>query len=58
MGMEVGTKKLGNRLTCRPCKGDEIDFKVSAVQTQDVGICAICEKRLLIWTHSFQLACV
>ena len=46
----MAMEKLGNRLTRRPCKGDEIDFRVSGAQTQNAGICRTCKNRLLIFT--------
>ena len=37
-------KQLGNRLTRRPCKGDEFEIRILEAQRQDAGICITCEK--------------
>ena len=42
--------KQGNRLTRRPCKGDEFEIVISEAKRQNAGICGTCQKMFAIWT--------
>ena len=36
--------ELGNRLTRRPCKGDEFEIVIFEAKRQNAGICGTCQK--------------
>ena len=42
--------KQGNRLTRRPCKGDEFEIVISEAKRHNAGICGTCPKMFAIWT--------
>ena len=42
--------ELGNRLTRRPCKGDEFEIVIFEAKRQNAGICGTCQKMFAIWT--------
>ena len=42
--------KLGNRLTRRPCKGDEFKILIFEAKRQNAGICSSRQKRFATWT--------
>jgi len=37
-------RKQGNRLTWRPCKGDEFEILIFEAKRQNAGICGTCSK--------------
>ena len=39
----------GNRLTRRPCKGDEFEIMIFEAKGQNAGICGTCQKMAFIW---------
>ena len=40
----------GNRLTRRPCKGDEFEILIFEAKRQNVGICRSRQKMFATWT--------
>ena len=46
----TSTGKLGNRLTRRPCKGDEFEILIFEAKRQNAGICRSRQKMLATWT--------
>ena len=46
----TSTGKLGNRLTRRPCKGDEFEIPIFEAKRQNAGICRSRQKMLATWT--------
>ena len=44
--IESGTVKLSNRLTRRPCQGDEFEITIFEAQTQNAGSHKTCEKKV------------
>ena len=40
--------KQGNRLTPRPCNGDEFEITIFEAKGQNVGICGICQSMFAI----------
>jgi hypothetical protein len=43
-------EKQGNRLTRRPCKGDEFEILIFNSKRQNAGICGSRQKMLATWT--------
>ena len=43
-------RKLGNRLTRRPCKGDEFEILIFEAKRQNAGICRSRQKLFATWT--------
>ena len=43
-------KKQGNRLTRRPCKGDEFEILIFEAKRQNAGICRSRQKMFATWT--------
>jgi hypothetical protein len=43
-------EKQGNRLTRRPCSGDEFEIAIFEAKRQNPGICGTCQKMFAIWT--------
>ena len=43
-------EKQGNRLTRRPCKGDEFEILILEAKRQNAGICRSRQKMLATWT--------
>ena len=50
MDLPGSSKKQGNRLTRRPCKGDEFEILNFEAKGQNAGICGTCQKMFAIWT--------
>jgi len=46
----IGDQKLGNRLTRRPCKGDEFEILIFEAKRQNAGICRSRQKMFATWT--------
>jgi len=42
--------KQGNRLTPRPCKGDEFEILIFEGKRQNAGICRSRQKMFATWT--------
>ena len=42
--------KQGNRLTRRPCKGDEFEILIFEAERQNAGICRSRQKMFATWT--------
>ena len=47
---EVNMVKAGNRLTRRPCKGDEFEILIFEAKRQNAGICRSRQKMFATWT--------
>ena len=47
---EVNMVKAGNRLTRRPCKGDEFEILIFEAKRQNAGICGSRQKMFATWT--------
>ena len=45
-----GFQKLGNRLTRRPCKGDEFEIVIFEGKRENAGICRSRQKMCTTWT--------
>ena len=43
-------QKQGNRLTRRPCKGDELEILIFEAKRQNAGICRSRQKMFATWT--------
>ena len=43
-------EKQGNRLTRRPCKGDEFEILIFEAKRQNAGICRSRQKMFATWT--------
>ena len=43
-------KEQGNRLTRRPCKGDEFEILIFEGKRQNAGICRSRQKMIATWT--------
>ena len=44
------SEKLGNRLTRRPCKGDEFEIVIFEGKRENAGICRSRQKMCTTWT--------